>query len=300
MTPAEKLVSRLEIFRDRLNEWRDAFNATPFHPQFEGGSYHETSPEALALLPPLHEMWGELRRTVRSLGAPMQVQYSDGTAGYPIFEKAIAQPDPRVPHLTNEALNFALQSIGQAIGAARDLDRAGGEQAMFDIFMTDVVTINASDGTIHRDVKASVQKHLIMISKTDIPIRPGDQIVRRTPAGVDEVFDVEDPGFQSGMGGMPPHYQVRVRRADVMRLPPSHHGGTVIYNVTGSNARFNIDSVDPSTNVGNHAPAELFQALRDAIQIKILSERERDELLVRAKDLEHETGKPGFPERYAQ
>jgi hypothetical protein len=169
---------------------------------------------------------------------------------------------------------------------------------IFDSLMTDRVTIRTSDGKTYMDVAASVQTGMIFTQRTDIPIRPGDQITRRTPAGIEEVFVVEDPGLHGGLEGMPATYQMRVRRADAVRA--SGRSGAVIYNITGPNARFNINSVDSSTNVVNQAPAELFQALRDAIQSKIQSDAERDELLAKATDLERETGKPGFSQRYAQ
>jgi hypothetical protein len=169
---------------------------------------------------------------------------------------------------------------------------------MFESLMTDRVSIRTSDGKMYTDVAASVQTGMIFTQRTDIPIRPGDQITRRTPAGIEEVFLVEDPGLHGAFHGMPAAYQMRVRRADALR--PSRGSGAVIYNVTGANARFNINSVDSSTNVVNEAPAELFRALREAIQSNIQSQAERDELLAKAVDLEQETGKPGFSQRYAQ
>jgi hypothetical protein len=74
----------------------------------------------------------------------------------------------------------------------------------------------------------------------------------------------------------------------------------VIYNLTGANARFNINSVDSSTNVVSQTPAELFEALRLVIQSQIPVSREQQELLRTAGELEQETGKPGFAPRYAR
>jgi len=80
-------------------------------------------------------------------------------------------------------------------------------------FMKDQVTVKTMEGKTYTNIAALVQGDKILMSRTDIPIRPGDRISRRTPAGVEETFIVEDPGFNSGMGGIPATYQMRVRRA---------------------------------------------------------------------------------------
>src|SRR4051794_14989869 len=112
---------------------------------------------------------------------------------------------------------------------------------MFEDLLRDVVTIRTKDGKIFADVQCSVQRSKIVTLRTEIPVQPGDEVIRRTPAGLDEVFVVDDPGFHSGLDDIPDSYQMRVHRAD----SPSHfsRGNTVIYNLTGPNARFNINSV---------------------------------------------------------
>ncbi|HAH06566.1 MAG TPA: hypothetical protein DCM05_08575 [Elusimicrobia bacterium] len=85
---------------------------------------------------------------------------------------------------------------------------------MFDDLMSDRVTIRTGDGKEYKDIPASVQKNRIYTDATEIPIRPGDEVIRRTPAGVDEVFIVEDPGLCSGVGGISDSYQMHVRRVD--------------------------------------------------------------------------------------
>jgi hypothetical protein len=167
---------------------------------------------------------------------------------------------------------------------------------MFESLMRDRVTIRTRSGTTYTDVAASVQRGKIFTQRTDIPIQPGDEVIRRTPAGVEEVFIVEDPGFHSGMGGIPDSYQMTVRRADASLRP----AGTIIYSVSGPNARFNINSVDSSTNIINQAPPELFQALRDAIQTKLGTSPDREQLSARVNELEQETGRQGFARKYAE
>jgi hypothetical protein len=86
-------------------------------------------------------------------------------------------------------------------------------QAMFSDIMNDEVTVKTTDGKVYTKVPASVQRNKVFTQRTDIPIRPGDEIIRTTPAGVDEIFIVEDPGFHSGFEDLPATYQMLVRRA---------------------------------------------------------------------------------------
>ena len=168
--------------------------------------------------------------------------------------------------------------------------------SVFDSLMTDRVVIRTQDGKVFSDVPAAVQSNLILVERVDIPIRIGDEVLRRTAAGVEECFIVEDPGYHAKMLAMPAAYQLRVRRADARKAPRAE----VVYNITGANARFNVNSVDTSTNVVSQAPSEFFTALREAIQSQITDLGRRNELLERTADLERESGTPAFATRYAR
>ena len=74
----------------------------------------------------------------------------------------------------------------------------------------------------------------------------------------------------------------------------------VIYNVTGANSRFNINSIDASTNIINKAPSEMFEALREAIRLGISKSDEREKLLAQTVEMEEQVGKIGFTEKYSR
>ena len=167
---------------------------------------------------------------------------------------------------------------------------------MFGELMNDRVTIRTQDGRTFPDVQASVQKGKVFMERTDIPIKVGDQVIRETPAGVKEVFIVDDPGFSTGMGSLPDTYQMKVHRAD----SPAPADRPVVYNVIGANARINIGSADASTNVVNQAPEELFETLREVIRTQIVDAEFREQLIAKSKELEQEAGKPSFGVKYAE
>jgi len=166
---------------------------------------------------------------------------------------------------------------------------------MFKELMRDRITVRRKNGETYPDVHASVQRNRVYTDRIDIPIEPGDEIIRKTPAGVEEVHVVDDPGFHKGMGGIPDTYQMTVRPAK----KATRSSAAVIYNISGPNARFNINSVDASTNIVQQDPSELFHALREAIQTELLSTPEYQQLLESVQELENAIGKKDFAHKYA-
>lgn len=72
------------------------------------------------------------------------------------------------------------------------------------------------DGKTYKDIfpaSALNDLSMIIIMRHDIPIRRGDKISHRTPAGVEEIFIVEVSSLKSGTEEIPAHYELRVRRA---------------------------------------------------------------------------------------
>jgi hypothetical protein len=106
---------------------------------------------------------------------------------------------------------------------------------------------------------------------------------------------VLDRGFHGTWQGLTAHYQIELRKETAI---PRQRSQSIVYNVTGANARLNIGSVDSSTNVVNVAPAELFTQLRRTIEEGVLVEQERNELLARLADLQSTQGTPSYLERY--
>jgi hypothetical protein len=84
-----------------------------------------------------------------------------------------------------------------------------------------------------------------------------------------------------------------------MRMAGPGAPQTTIYNVTGMNARFNMNSVDASTNIVDQAPPELFDALRQALNGSVPSP-DREELIRLSRDLEADVGKGTFREHYVR
>jgi hypothetical protein len=103
---------------------------------------------------------------------------------------------------------------------------------MFSELMTDRVTVKTGDGKTFTNVAASVQGNKVFTDRTDIPLRPGDQISRTTPAGVEERFIVEDLGFHRGDGDLPDTYQSRCAPTRPSREGPMTPSRTAARNLS--------------------------------------------------------------------
>ncbi|HEY4113903.1 MAG TPA: hypothetical protein VGM17_07555 [Rhizomicrobium sp.] len=152
----------------------------------------------------------------------------------------------------------------------------GGAVMPIQSLLKDKVTLIKKDGTIVReDFPASVQSGRIITTQTDIPIEPGDKIARHLPNGLTEYFVVDDPGYHSGLHGIPASYQMRVHRSDA----PPRQPHTVINNVSGNNARVNMNAVDNSQNITHQNSDELFRHLADTLRAAVTNADDRELLL---------------------
>ena len=152
----------------------------------------------------------------------------------------------------------------------------------FDALLTDTVILLKKNGESHEGIKASVQKNKIFIQRSDILIETGDLIQRVMSNGAEETYEVIDPGFHEKFHGIPAGYQMDVRK---LGLPEAEKAvQSITYNISGSNARINQNSVDNSVNIvqSNQDLLEHIQALRDEIkrlEFDAIEEKEAIEII---------------------
>jgi hypothetical protein len=163
--------------------------------------------------------------------------------------------------------------------------------------MKDRVTLVKQDGTRFENIQAAVQPNMVFIDDPKLPIEEGDRFHRALPNGLTEVYLVLDRGFYSGIGGISDHYQARVRKETSL---PRRQAGPTIYNISGPNARVNINSVDLSANVIDLTSDALFQELRAAITNGIADAARREVVLSAVGSMEVEQGKKTFAARYRE
>jgi hypothetical protein len=95
---------------------------------------------------------------------------------------------------------------------------------------------------------------------------------------------------------LPKHYQLTVRKKT--RIDPTPPSPQTVYNVTGSNARINIQSTDSSTNIVNVDAPTLFMKMKQVVNESVEDEATRVRILETVEAMESTTGQPGFIGKY--
>ena len=78
--------------------------------------------------------------------------------------------------------------------------------------MNDKIDLLKKDGTKVTGLKASVQRNKIYMDAGRVIVESGDLIQRRMSNGAEETYQVIDPGFYEGLGGIPANYQMEVTK----------------------------------------------------------------------------------------
>jgi hypothetical protein len=167
---------------------------------------------------------------------------------------------------------------------------------MFNALMNDIICVVKPDGRRFDSIRSVVSRDTIVFDDVKVPLEEGDFVERRLPSGITEVFEVVDRGFFSGQGGIPDHYQAKVRKTT---SPPPLYQRAINIHVTGSNPRVNLGSTDNSTNIV-HSPdtAALFRELTDIIKAQISSGQDKDALLAQVEQMRKAAGSAGYLRAY--
>lgn len=164
----------------------------------------------------------------------------------------------------------------------------------FDDLMTDTVSLLKKDGKVISNISSSVQKNKIFIQRSDILIEIGDLIQRSMSNGAEETYKVINPGFHEKFHSIPAGYQMDVIKLGLpeARAAVQH----VTYNISGTNNRFNQNSIDNSVNIinSNSEMQEHIVALRDEVDRLSLSKEEQlaSYEVIDAVEAQFEAGKP--------
>jgi hypothetical protein len=155
---------------------------------------------------------------------------------------------------------------------------------MLDEFMTESLTLHKKGtGHLHK-FRGMVQSTRGKIYTNDgrLPVEEGDLIERPLPTSI-EMYTVTDRGYFAETHVTPVHYQMKVRRtsleAESTREPRQV---THIYNLTGAQARVNIQSDDSSVNISSVTNEQMFAGIASEIKQHVADERQRIEMLADA------------------
>lgn len=164
---------------------------------------------------------------------------------------------------------------------------------MFDVFLTDTVTLHKQDGRTFENIRANVQSETIFIPDDSLPIEEGDTIIRKLPNELIERYTVIERGFHQTFHTIKAHYQVKVRKESAIN---SNSPASII--ITGNNSRVNLNSSDNSINTLNVNQTGVFTEICKVIEQSELKQSEKDTLLGCVKEMHEASGTKNFLTRY--
>lgn len=94
----------------------------------------------------------------------------------------------------------------------------------------------------------------IIVFGSSMEIDEDCQIVRPLPNGKEELFDVEEANFITGMHGIPSHYSIKLQKANSKPKPKTYASTTI--NISNSSA----------FQVGDHNTQNITDSLNELIQ----------------------------------
>lgn len=153
----------------------------------------------------------------------------------------------------------------------------------------DHITLIKKDGTKFENIQSSVQTNKIFTYNTKIIVDEGDIFSRKLPNGKIEYYEVINPVFCRGLGGIPANYQIEVRKTTQAPKQPS-----ISINAAG-NAKVNVNSVDNSINNSFNNDLEIFDKLL-SIAGQIPSSTEITKSIIEMKNSIND--KESFKEKY--
>jgi hypothetical protein len=116
-------------------------------------------------------------------------------------------------------------------------------------------------------------------------VSEGDTIVRRHDNGVVENYTVLNVDYQKGFGDLPAVTKLMLQKQG-SNFSPHSQALQNIYNVTGPNARVNVQSQDSSVNVVNVNTSELFTNLKATLEKNVADESLKSQLLQAVQQME--------------
>lgn len=164
---------------------------------------------------------------------------------------------------------------------------------MFGSFPKSAFDVVAPDGTIRCSIKAVFAGNLIAVDDPSATILVGDELRRRLPNGSEEAFEVTDPKFFEGHGGIRAHYQVHFRRKGTFQ---KGQGGNYSVHVSGLNARVNIGSHDQSSNVA--VEGDIFGTLKAKLESEVTDREALKKLIAAVDEMQRQQGKSEFAGAY--
>lgn len=168
-----------------------------------------------------------------------------------------------------------------------------------DFFFPERVTLERPDGSSQAGLRAQIDgsNEKILLFGDQTLLSDDDVIVHMVSNGAVQRYEVLDVHYQRGDANLPAITTLRVRRegSKAAYNPSNQH----VYNVSGNNARINVNSTDHSLNIAAVSVDPVFDKIRGALEAMPDGTPDKVGLLRSLSELSKEQPKTaGFVEKF--
>jgi hypothetical protein len=167
-----------------------------------------------------------------------------------------------------------------------------------DFFFPDTIAIEKAEGPPIPAIKAQFSgPGKVLLYGDQTIVAEGDVLVRKHDNGAVERYNVINVEYQKAVKGLPAVTNLLVEKQG-SKFSPHAKAVQNIYNVSGPNARVNVQAQDSSVNIVNVAAGKLFADLAAAIDKDVEEVTLKNNLLASVSDMQSAQGGTGFTEKF--
>jgi hypothetical protein len=167
-----------------------------------------------------------------------------------------------------------------------------------DMLSSHSIAVVGLDGSRRENVRCQFHPPKVIIPDASLDIANGYVLEHTLPNGRTDSYIVEEiQFFPPQFGVTPAFYELRVRKASAPTPHMLPH--SIVYNVTGSNARVNIGSTDASVNIAQVEVSTLFERMR-ASATEIPDSALQTSIIATIDRMENKAGGQEFGTAYQQ
>ena len=147
----------------------------------------------------------------------------------------------------------------------------------FNQMLNDRFSLLQNGRLVKEGIKGVVADNKIITFDIEPKFQKNDLLLRALPNGLEEIYVIDDPKFNTGMGGIKSFFEIAVHKSNQQpdtKANIINNYNTTHNTITGNNNNININSPG-STFINN---STLFDSLKSVIEQQI-PEKEKEKLL---------------------
>ena len=169
----------------------------------------------------------------------------------------------------------------------------------FDKLLNDSVFVINHEGQRNGPYKTTISKGKATVFDKTIDVEEGFKLIRSLPNGKEESYTILESNYSPGLGSIPPHYSLILRK-DSSLLQKERSVNPTNISISNVSGKVNINSVDSSINETTINIGTTFNQIRDTINAADIDTPEKESLIEKLADLETSINTSGYATKYKE